>query len=72
MDKKEKIVSLWLETGGFITKSLASEISGLNKSQITQRIIKKELTEYHIDGIKTGFIAFNDAMKIKRKRSKNK
>jgi len=67
---KEEIIKTWIDTGGLITKKLASKIAGIAESQILRRIELGELKEYKVDGIKTGFVAFKDALKIERKRKK--
>lgn len=70
MKTKEEIMLLWIETGGLVTKKLASVITGIAESNICMRANKGEIKEYQIEGTKTKYLAFNEVIKIKRQRAK--
>jgi len=67
---KDDFIKAWVESGGLITKIVASKICGLSDSQINHKVKKGELTKYEIDGQPSYFVSFQEIVKVKRKRKK--
>lgn len=57
MEDREEIIQMWTKAGGLLTKKMASDILGVNKSVMSKR---KDFKTYRIG--KNEFLSFNEVI----------
>jgi len=67
MPKKEEIIVIWNKAGGLITKKLAADILGVNKSVLSKR---KDIETYKIGS--TSYVSYHDIINREDIKPRNK